>query len=194
VVPGKYEVRLTVDGKTYKQPLTVEMDPRVKVNEAGLQQQLNFSHKVDGLISLSYEFHQNAAKFLDEIKDRQTALEKNEQAKAALDAVKDFNTKASKIQGEAPRGFGGPNKPKPTFTQVNSESAYLSETVSGADAAPTVAMNTAYHDYCQDLTKLAQQWSDLMKQDLPAVNTQLTAQKLQPLSATPNPAVPACGQ
>ena len=39
VVPGKYEVRLTVDGKTYKQPLVVEMDPRVKVTQAELQQQ-----------------------------------------------------------------------------------------------------------------------------------------------------------
>ena len=30
VVPGMYEVRLTVDGKTYKQPLEVALDPRVQ--------------------------------------------------------------------------------------------------------------------------------------------------------------------
>ena len=56
-------------------------------------------------------------------------------------------------------------------------------------------MHTAYHDYCQDLTKLAQQWSDLMKQDLPAVNAQLTEQHLQPLPETTLVGtVPACGQ
>ena len=54
---------------------------------------------------------------------------------------------------------------------------------------------SAYHDYCQDLTKLAQQWSDLMKQDLPAVNAQLTGQHLQPLPETMlTGSVPACGQ
>jgi photosystem II stability/assembly factor-like uncharacterized protein len=195
VVPGKYEVRLTVDGKTFKQPLTVEMDPRVKVSEAALQQQLDFDRKVDSLISLSYTFHDNAAKLLDQVKDRQGALEKNDQAKSALQVVQDFNAKAKKIQGEKERGFGGLGKPKPTFTLMNSELAYLSETIDGADAAPTVAMESAYHDYCQDLTKLAQQWTDLMKQDLPAVNTQLKDQNLQPLStAMPNPTVPSCSQ
>jgi hypothetical protein len=81
------------------------------------------------------------------------------------------------------------------LTLINSELAYLSETVDWADAAPTDAMHSAYHDYCKDLTKLAQQWSALMKQQLPLINTQLAGQHLQPLPATmPNPAVPACGQ
>ncbi len=65
VVPGKYEVRLTVDGKTYKQPLTVEMDPRVKMTEAALQQQLDFAQKVDSLISLSYDFHEQRSQATD---------------------------------------------------------------------------------------------------------------------------------
>ena len=57
---------------------------------------------------------------------------------------------------------------------------------------PPTRCDTAYHDYCQDLTKLAQQWTDLMKQDLAAVNTQLKEQHLQPLSAVmPNPTVPS---
>ena len=53
-------------------------------------------------------------------------------------------------------------------------------------------MHTAYHDYCQDLTKVAQQWSDLMKQDLPAVNTQLTQDKLQPIAPVMETATVAC--
>ena len=77
---------------------------------------------------------------------------------------------------------------------MNSELAYLSGTVNLADAAPTEAMRTAYHDYCQDLTNIAQQWAALMAQDLPAVNNQLTSQHLQPLPVImPNPTVPACG-
>ena len=195
VVPGKYEVRLTVDGKTYKQPLIVEMDPRLKVTQAELQQQLEFAQKVDNLVTQSYDFHEQAAKFQSEVVERKAALEKNDQAKAALQALQDFDAKVMKIQGEMQRGFGGFGKPKPTFMLMNSEFAYLSEAVDQADAAPTDAMHTAYHDYCQDLTKLAQQWSDLMKQDLPAVNAQLTEQHLQPLPVTTlSGSVPTCGQ
>ena len=195
VVPGKYEVRLTVDGKTYKQPLVVEMDPRVKVTQAELQQQFEFAQKIDSLVTQTFDFHEQAVKFQSEVAERQSALEKNDQAKAALQALKDFDAKVMKIQGEMQRGFGGFGKPKPTFTLMNSEFANLSEAVDQADAAPTAAMHTAYNDYCGDLTKLTQQWSDLMKQDLPPVNAQLTEQHLQALPETTLVGtVPACGQ
>lgn len=36
--PGRYTVRLIVEGKTYTQPLTVRLDPRVKTPAAGLTQ------------------------------------------------------------------------------------------------------------------------------------------------------------
>jgi hypothetical protein len=195
VVPGTYEVRLTVLGKTYKQPLTVQMDPRVKITQAELQQQLELEQKIDALISQSYNFHDQAAKLLTEVAERQAALQTNEQAKAALDAVNEFQSKAKKLQGEQQRGFGGFGKPKPTFTLVNGELSGLAETASQADQPPTAAMLVAYHDYCQDLSKVVQQWSDLMKQDLPAVNTQLTQQKLQAISPVmENAAAIACGQ
>ncbi len=195
LVPGKYEVRLTVNGKTYKQPLTVKLDPRVTVAPRALEQQLELQKKIDALISLSYEFHGRAAELRAKIAEREKAMGNNDQAKTALQTVKDFDGKVGKIQGEESRGFPGFGKPKPTFRLMNSELATLTESVGGADTAPTDAMRTAYHDYCEDLTKLAAQWSDLMKEALPGINGQLTQQHLEPL-ATPAPlaVVPACGQ
>ena len=194
VVPGTYEVRMTVDGKTYKQPLTVEMDPRVTITQGDLQQQLAFEMQIDQLITQSYSSHTQAEKFLSELAERQAALQKNEQAKAALDAVNALQAKAQKLQGEQQRGFGGFGKPKPTFTLINGEFSGLSETAEQADQAPTAAMHTAYHDYCQDLSKVAQQWSEMMKQDLPAVNSQLSAQQLQPLPPVMETPAVACAQ
>ena len=49
-LPGTYTVRLTVDGKSYEQPLTVKMDPRVKTSLAGLTQQFTLSMRVDSLL------------------------------------------------------------------------------------------------------------------------------------------------
>jgi hypothetical protein len=50
-LPGRYTVKLTVNGKTYSQPLTVKMDPRVKTPLADLQKQFDLATKIcDGIV------------------------------------------------------------------------------------------------------------------------------------------------
>ena len=49
--PGQYTVKLTVDGKSYTQPLTLKMDPRVTTPALGLAQQFTLSKQLyDGII------------------------------------------------------------------------------------------------------------------------------------------------
>ncbi len=45
VMPGNYTIKLTVDGKSYTQPLTVKIDPRVKTPQVELQRQYDLSDK-----------------------------------------------------------------------------------------------------------------------------------------------------
>ena len=42
-LPGQYRVRLTVEGRSYTQPLTLKMDPRVKTSPAGLARQFQLA-------------------------------------------------------------------------------------------------------------------------------------------------------
>jgi hypothetical protein len=46
VMPGTYTVRLTVDGKSFTQPLKVKMDPRVKTSLKDLQVQHDLSKQI----------------------------------------------------------------------------------------------------------------------------------------------------
>ena len=46
VVPGTYEVRLTVDGKTWTQPLIVTMDPRSAATPEELEKQLALGRQI----------------------------------------------------------------------------------------------------------------------------------------------------
>ncbi len=50
VAPGNYRVRLTAEGKTYTQPLTVIMDPRSRATSDDLEKQLDFSLQVIALM------------------------------------------------------------------------------------------------------------------------------------------------
>jgi antitoxin component of RelBE/YafQ-DinJ toxin-antitoxin module len=50
VLPGKYSVRLTVDGKSQTQPLTVKIDPRVKSSSADLKLMYDTSRAIDVML------------------------------------------------------------------------------------------------------------------------------------------------
>ena len=52
-MPGKYTVRLNVDGKSQSQPLTVKMDPRVKATAVDLKLQYDTSRAIDALLRRS---------------------------------------------------------------------------------------------------------------------------------------------
>ena len=50
VLPGRYTVRLTVDGHRQTQPLVVKMDPRVQTSTAELERQFALSTRLHGLL------------------------------------------------------------------------------------------------------------------------------------------------
>ena len=55
VLPGRYTVRLTVDGDSYTQPLTVKMDPRVRTSAAEIRRQHEISLRLYGLLQQDFD-------------------------------------------------------------------------------------------------------------------------------------------
>ena len=64
-MPGKYTVRLTVDGRPHSQPLVVKMDPRVRTTAADLKLQHDTSRAIDAML-------RRAANALRELRARAT--------------------------------------------------------------------------------------------------------------------------
>src|SRR5439155_16047740 len=91
VLPGKYTVRLTANGRTVSQTLTVRMDPRVTTSTAGLQQQFALSKQAYEGIFTASKLAEGAKKLVDQLK---VAREK-----ASKDAplVKDIDALAQKL-------------------------------------------------------------------------------------------------
>lgn len=187
VVPGNYQVELTVNGRTQRQPLTVGMDPRVDVSNTALVQQLNMQKKVVDLVGISFDFYRQAALLREAVAVDEKKLQG--QQGTDLDLLKKFDADAFKLQGQD-AGFGGGGgaalgRPKPTFALLNRELSSLESTIDMQDAAPTPAMMTAYQDYCRDLTNVANTWNDLLKANLGPVNDTLSKGRLAALPASP---------
>ncbi|HPV74594.1 MAG TPA: hypothetical protein PLX31_06855 [Gemmatimonadaceae bacterium] len=125
-LPGRYTVRLTVDGTTYSQPLVVRMDPRVKTAPAGIQAQ----H------ALALRLHAGIDKAADGIA---RARQLQEAARAAGNATRAAELGA--LVGAA-GGFGGRGG-GPSLSRVSGALTQLMDVVDGADYAPTAQVRAA---------------------------------------------------
>ena len=197
VTPGNYRVRLTVNGRTLEQPLVVAMDPRVDVSSDALAQETDMETKVISLVASSYEDYRKAVQFRQSLAAQQKELEKRgPAATAALDALKQLDQKAMRLQG-SDAGFGGGGgggrggRQAPAFASLNRNLASLAIVVDGQDAAPTPAMQSAYEGYCGELNTAVEGWNALIQADLAAANGELTKQGMSPLAGSPVSA-PAC--
>jgi hypothetical protein len=195
VTPGKYSVRLTVNGRTFEQPLEVAMDPRVDVSTDALSRQLTLERKILDLVAASYDFYRKAVALRQTLAGDQKQVERRPGGEAAIAALKEFDQKALRLQG-AEGGFGGGGggrggRQAPAFAPLNRSIGSLASVVDGQDAAPTPVMQTAYEGYCKDLATAAESWNALMKTDLSNLNGELEKQKVGAVPAAPLP-VPEC--
>ncbi len=181
VTPGSYRVRVTVNGKSYEQPLTVAMDPRVDVSNEALKEEYQLDTKVIDLVAMSYDFYRKAVALRQKLAANQKELEKKTPAsEAAIAALKEFDQKAQRLQGSE-GGFGGGGggrggRQAPAFAALNRSIGSLASVIDGQDAAPTPVMTTAYEGYCKELASAAQSWNELMKTDLADLNGALSKQ------------------
>jgi len=98
VLPGKYKVVLSVNGKNYTKYLTVKLDPRINVTLKDLTAQLNLTHKINTVIEASVHDVNDVALYLKNLQDEK---KKNEVKKLKKDLTRVSNVLAgltSKVQ------------------------------------------------------------------------------------------------
>ena len=171
-LPGQYTVVLTANGKSYSQPLTIKMDPRVKTSLAGLQQQFKLSNDLyTQLLTLSPAAEQAGA-LRKQIKDLQPKA-----IGEALAAIKAFDQKLQALAGGATRRPGAGTE-SPTLGGLKTKFLTLFGVFQEADVAPSTQAAAAVADLQKQLPPLMQRWNTVKAQDLPALNKQLKGANL----------------
>ena len=163
VLPGTYTLKLTVDGKSYSQTVTVKNDPRSPATLEALRAQHALQMKIAAGIEASYEGHRIAVALRDSLRaaDSTTALAAQLDTLAGLDAAR-----------RRGRGFGQ-GAPPPSFSGVNSALVNQLNAQEQGDMAPTAASLAAYASACQDLAKVFASWQKLSTTELSSVNAAL---------------------
>jgi photosystem II stability/assembly factor-like uncharacterized protein len=178
-MPGKYTVKLTVDGKTYTEPLTVRMDPRIQTSEADLRKQFEMEAGIVEGMNESFEALQQVRTLRPQLADRAG------KAKGPLaDSLTALAKQAGELEGASQGAFFGvpPSGKQPeNLSTLNQHFGQLLNVVDSADAAPTTQASAVYGELEDALGNLLAKWKKLRESDLPGLNASLKKANLQEL-------------
>lgn len=165
VMPGDYSVVLTANGRSYTQPLTVKMDPRVRMSATELQEQLNLSRQLSDFRATLDPIGKSFDLLVEQLtKLKEQSLPKNVQDQ--LDAL----TARLRELGPPHLRPGAP----PSLNGLDSVKS-LFEEIQGVDAPPTDRVKAAVGDVRTLATSLTERWRKIVSEDLPALNKELQA-------------------
>jgi len=172
VLPGTYTIELRVGGQTLRQPLMLELDPRVHDSPADLLDQLDLAKRISRGMKASSDAFYQVAGLRKALTERTDALKQSE-TKEMKDAVAAFEKKIDAIDNGTKRA--------PGFGPVNRDLARLIFSVESADIRPTDTVESAAQQNCDALDKDFTNWRQFNEHDLAAFNAVLTANKQAPL-------------
>jgi photosystem II stability/assembly factor-like uncharacterized protein len=176
VMPGKYTVVLSMNQKTYTQPLIVKMDPRVKTLVRDLAAQFKLSKQLyEQWVAFSAISDQIAGIRPQLLEVRSKA--KPDELKSRIDA---FNAKLDVLIG--PEGGRPDPAGKLTIRSATAKLTTLFSVMQDVDAAPTPSVVNAVAQLQADAQLLMTQWQAIKSQDIPALDQALRAAGLQALN------------
>jgi hypothetical protein len=187
VLPGEYTVKLTVNGRSQEQPLTVKMDPRVQTPPEGLAKQHAIAMLCwDGGGQVQAAMRQ-VRTLRAQLRDRRERVKDNGDLSEALTAL-DRKAAALEGAGGGRRGGGGrfvPPGVEGSLNRLSFQLLALMALVEGADATPTAQAVAASEEVRRALAAALARWAELKDRDLKAVNGQLDKAKLPAVTLAP---------
>jgi len=181
-VPGIYQVRLTVDGKTQNQLLTVIMDPRSPATPETLAQQLQLGQQIYGEVMEARRVLAEMVSIQKQLAGTQQklALEKSETQNAPL------KTALAEAQSEIGRILKNNNKDRAADVDPGLKEAYtglasaLRVVESGDRAAPSQAI-AVYQESSRHVKARIAQWDRFKQTQLEQLNRHLLDARVAPI-------------
>lgn len=184
VVPGTYEVILTVDGWTYRQPLIIKLDPRVHVPQADLEAQLEVARMIDAWMDSSYHSYNEVGALRSALAAAQKALPANPQTKGLSDALQALDKELVEIQD-------GTNT-APGFGAINRDVARFVTMIQSGDIRPAKSIIENAAPSCTALQNDLARWRKINSGTLPTLNQVLKQNKMALLPVVAVDKDPTC--
>ena len=177
VVPGRYQVRLTLGDETMTQPLEVVRDPRVSGSQSDLQAQFDLLLKLRDALSETYDT-------VAQVRDLRGQLESwtkrsdNDEVKQAAQAIID-KLNALEVELVQPK----PSSPLQPPAGLDEKIAALTGMIANADTRPTTQSSEVYDKLAGLADAAIEKLDPIVGYDIAQFNELLAKQGAQPVSA-----------
>ena len=181
-LPGQYQIRLTVLGKSYTAPLEVKPDPRLKVTQADLQKQFDLELKIRDKLTETNDAINQIRDFREQINAIDKRLKGDARAKAVADAGKSLDKKMTEveealIQTKAKSGQDVLNFP----IRLNNHLAALAGVVASADSAPTKQSYEVFDMLSKAIDEQLTKWKAIVASEVKSYNDLIKQQEVPAL-------------
>jgi len=185
VVPGNYSVKLTANGKSTTQLLTIKMDPRSNDTADSLQRQFAVATQLSqtlGQVSIAL---QQAKDLRNQINERKKDAAGKSELLAALD---DFNRKMEvAVEFDTDNdfmifGLALPGKSHESLPRAQSALTGLLIVEQSTDGAPSADIVTSANAWEASSKDSLARWKTVLEQGFEALNSKLQKANLKPLA------------
>ena len=170
-LPGTYQVRITVLGKSFTEPLEITADPRLAVSPADKAKRFDLLLKIRDEVTAMDDAIIQIRDLREQINAINKHLGSDPKEKAIADAGKALNKKMTEveevlIQTKAKSGQDVLNFP----VRLNNHLVALGGVVGSADTAPTQQSYEVFDMLSQDLNTQLAKWKEIVANNVPAYN------------------------
>src|SRR6266536_3364637 len=183
-LPRGYQVKLTVNGRSYTAPLELKMDPRVNFSSQALEQQLALEMQIIAAMSESFAVVEQLRNVRNQLNDLQTRTGNDPSLRQITEAAKALNGAVISLLGGPPQF---PPAPEPTVSALHNGLLSLLLSVDSSDTAPTAQATATFQSYRALLNEQLQKWSGLKQKELASLNVQLRQRSLKEIGAANGP-------
>jgi photosystem II stability/assembly factor-like uncharacterized protein len=184
-LPGTYQVKLTVLGKSYTAPLEITADPRLTVTQAELTKQFDLLMKIRDAVTETDDTILEIRDLREQINVVNKHVGSGPQGKPIVDAGKALDKKMTTIeevliQTKAKSGQDVLNYP----VRLNNHFVALGGVVDSASTAPTEQSYEVFDMLSQQLNEQMTKWKEIVATDVPAYNNLVKQQEVPALKVT----------
>jgi photosystem II stability/assembly factor-like uncharacterized protein len=178
-VPGTYQVKLTVDGKTQTQNFEVKKDPRVEATQEDLVKQFDLLIKIRDKVTETHEAILQIREARKQIDDVVARSKDQKGGKEIAEAARALNAKMKEIEETLYQTKNQSNQDPLNYPiRLNNKLAALTGVAASADAAPTAQTYAVYEELVAKINAQLQKLEAIIKTDLPAFNKVVREQEI----------------
>ena len=187
IVPGTYQVKLTVDGKTMVENFEVKVDPRLSSTPADYAKQFELHLKIRDKLS---EAHNAIIQIRDvrrQVDDLLRRVKDQPNFKVINDAASALNKNLTAIEETLYQTKNQSNQDPLNYPiRVNNKLAALAGVISRADTAPTDQSLAVYDELVGQIDAQLQRLAQVMKTEVPAFNQLVKDQNVPAVVVKPS--------